>query len=108
MNFVGVTSCTIGIAHTYMAREKLLQAAKELGMNGYVETQGSGGVENRLTDTNIKNADAVIIAADVAVADTERFKGKPIINVDTNTAIQKPKSLLKTVEKRLKEAGKIS
>lgn len=108
MNFVGVTSCTIGIAHTYMAREKLLQAAKELGMNGFVETQGSGGVENKLTEENIKNADAVIIAADVAIADKDRFKGKPIISVDTNMAIQKPKSLLKTVEKKLKVAGKLN
>lgn len=108
MNFVGVTSCTIGIAHTYMAREKLLQAAKELVMNGFVETQGSGGVENKLTEENIRNADAVIIAADVAIADKDRFKGKPVISVDTNMAIQKPKSLLKTVEKKLKAAGKLN
>lgn len=107
MKFVGVTSCTVGIAHTYMAREKLVSAAKELGMEGYVETQGSAGTENTLTDDQIKNADAVIIASDVAIAGQERFAGKPVINVGTDLAIQKPKSLLKTVEKKLQAANKI-
>lgn len=102
MKFVGVTSCTVGIAHTYMAREKLLAAGKELGMEGYIETQGSAGVEFGLTDDNIKGADVAIIAADVAVTGEDRFKDKmPLVHVPTNTAIQNPKSLLLTVQKKL-------
>lgn len=103
MKFVGVTSCTVGIAHTYMAREKLLSAAKELDMIGHVETQGSAGVENELSQDEIKDADVVIIAADVAVTGEERFAGKPIVHVPTNTAIQTPKSLLKTIQKKIKQ-----
>lgn len=102
MKFVGITSCTVGIAHTYMAREKLLEAGKELGMEGYVETQGSAGVEFVLTEDNINGADVAIIAADVAVVGEDRFKGKmPLVHVPTNTAIQNPKSLLLTIQKKL-------
>ncbi|OEH90992.1 PTS fructose transporter subunit IIB [Loigolactobacillus coryniformis subsp. coryniformis] len=99
MNFIGITACTVGIAHTYMAREKLLSTAKNLGIVGHVETQGSAGIENKLTDEDIKNADVVIVAADVAVTGMERFEGKPVVKVPTNTAIQTPESLLKTIEK---------
>lgn len=101
MKFVGVTACTVGIAHTYMAREKLISTAQEMGIEGHVETQGTAGVENTLTDEQIKDADVVIIAADVAVTGNERFAGKPIVKVPTNTAIQTPKSLLQTIEKKL-------
>ncbi|MBL1070162.1 fructose PTS transporter subunit IIB (plasmid) [Ligilactobacillus salivarius] len=107
MNIVGVTSCTVGIAHTYMAREKLITTAKELGMVAHIETQGSAGTENKLTDEDIRNADVAIIAADVAITGEERFSGIPVVKVPTNTAIQTPQSLLKTVEKKLKAAGKV-
>ncbi|MDF7639267.1 fructose PTS transporter subunit IIB [Lactobacillus sp. ESL0791] len=102
MKIVGVTACTVGIAHTYMAREKLIETAKELGYEpAYIETQGTAGVENKLTDEQIKNADVVILAADVATTGNERFAGKPVVKVPTNTAIQTPKSLLETIEKKL-------
>ena len=53
MNIVGITSCTCGIAHTYMAREKLLETGEKFGWSVKIETQGSGGVEFALTDEDI-------------------------------------------------------
>ena len=81
MNIVGITSCTCGIAHTYMAREKLLETGEKFGWSVKIETQGSGGVEFALTDEDINAADCVLIASDVAVSGTERFKGKPMVKV---------------------------
>ena len=73
---VGVTSCPTGIAHTFMAAEALQKAAKALGHTIKVETQGSVGAQNTLTDAEIAQADVVVIAADTKV-DTSRFAGKP-------------------------------
>lgn len=73
--YIGITACPTGIAHTYMAAEKLEETAKEAGDQIKVETQGSIGVENELTAEDIREADAVIIAADTEV-DLFRFDGK--------------------------------
>ncbi|WP_137626740.1 PTS fructose transporter subunit IIB [Lactiplantibacillus pingfangensis] len=105
MKIVGVTACTVGIAHTYMAREKLISAAENLGMEAHVETQGSAGMENQLTEQHIKDADIVIIAADVAITGEDRFHGKAVVKVPTNTAIQTPESLLRTIQKKLQVAN---
>ena len=64
MKILAITSCPNGIAHTYMAQEKLEQAAKEMGVDIKVETQGGVGAENILTAKEIKEADGIIIAAD--------------------------------------------
>ena len=98
MNIVGITSCTCGIAHTYMAREKLLE---KFGWSVKIETQGSGGVEFALTDEDINAADCVLIASDVAVSGTERFKGKPMVKVPVATAIKSPEHLLRKIEEKL-------
>lgn len=103
MNVVGITSCTCGIAHTYMAREKLIESGRKLGMNVKIETQGSGGVEFALQEEDIHNADVVILATDVAVAGTERFKGKPVVKVPVSTAIKSPEGLLKQIEVKLQK-----
>lgn len=84
---VAVTACPTGIAHTYMAAESLKVGAQKLGHEIKVETMGSAGVENRLTDDDISRADVVIIAADTNV-DTERFAGKPIYMTSTGLAIK--------------------
>ncbi|MGY5271335.1 PTS fructose transporter subunit IIB [Lactiplantibacillus pentosus] len=105
MKIVGVTACTVGIAHTYMAREKLVNTAEKLGMEAHIETQGSAGMENQLTDEQIKEANIVVIAADVAITGEDRFKGKPVVKVPTNTAIQTPESLLRTIQKKLQVAN---
>ena len=101
MNIVGITSCTCGIAHTYMARERLLETGKKLGWSVKIETQGSGGVEFDLTADDIAAADCVLIASDVAVSGTERFAGKPMVKVPVSTAIKSPEHLLRKIEEKL-------
>jgi len=93
---VCVTACPTGIAHTYMAAEKLEQAGKENGFNIKVETNGSSGVENRLTDQEIEEADGVIVAADTKVEMT-RFAGKRLIEVPVSDGINKADKLLNEV-----------
>lgn len=83
---VAVTACPTGIAHTYMAAEALHAAANNLGISIKVETAGSGGADNKLSAEEIKNAQAVIIAADRQV-ELSRFDGKRMINVSTGDAI---------------------
>ena len=83
---VGVTSCPTGIAHTFMAAEALKKSAAALGHEIKVETQGSVGAKNRLTDEEIERADAVIIAAD-AFVDPARFAGKRLYQTTTKAAI---------------------
>lgn len=83
---VGVTSCPTGIAHTFMAAEALRKSAAALGHEIKVETQGSVGAKNRLTDEEIERADAVIIAAD-AFVDPARFAGKRLHQTTTKAAI---------------------
>ncbi|HAO32323.1 MAG TPA: PTS fructose transporter subunit EIIBC, partial [Candidatus Competibacteraceae bacterium] len=92
-NIVAVTSCPTGIAHTIMAAEGLEQAAKQLGHAIQVETQGSVGTRNTLTDEAIAAADVVIIAADTRV-DTVRFLGKAIYESATEPAIRNGKSVI--------------
>ena len=65
MNIVGVTACTVGIAHTYIAQKKIETAAKKAGHNVKIETQGTIGIENPLTADEIAAADIVLLAADV-------------------------------------------
>ena len=83
---VGVTSCPTGIAHTFMAAEALRKAGESLGHEIKIETQGSVGAKNVLTEEDIARADAVIIAAD-AFVDTGRFVGKPLYETTTNAAL---------------------
>src|SRR2546421_564969 len=85
-NIVAVTSCPTGIAHTFMAAESLKRAAQEQGHTIKVETQGSVGSQNTLTQADIQEADLVIIAADTKV-DMSRFAGKPTYETSTDTAI---------------------
>lgn len=90
---VAVTSCPTGIAHTYMAAEALQIAAKELGYEIKVETQGSVGAENVINENDLNGADAVIIAADTNV-DKSRFTGKPLVEVPVKEAIKDAKGLI--------------
>ncbi|WP_029009870.1 PTS fructose-like transporter subunit IIB [Azospirillum halopraeferens] len=84
---VAVTACPTGIAHTVMAAEALRRTAVVRGHTIAVETQGSAGVQTPLSDADLDAADAVIIAADVAV-DESRFAGKPVLRTSTATAIR--------------------
>lgn len=80
-SYVAVTACAAGIAHTYMAAEALVTEANKENISMYVEKQGAKGVENRLTVKQIQNAKAVILAHDVTLNGTDRFKGKPILDI---------------------------
>lgn len=95
-NIVAVTGCPTGIAHTYMAAEALEKKAKELGYNIKVETRGSGGAKNVLTNEDIANADGVIIASDTNVP-MDRFAGKKVIETQVSDGISKPDVLIERV-----------
>lgn len=90
---VGVAACPAGIAHTYIAAETLTKVAKQHGYEMKVETNGAGGVENRLTSADIEGAVAVIIAADVRV-EMDRFRGKPVLIVSSGDAIHRSEKVL--------------
>ena len=99
MKIVGVAACTVGIAHTYIAQEKLENAAKKAGYDVQIETQGTIGIENELTQQQIDDADIVILAIDVKIAGMERFKDKKVLNVPTEIAVKSPNKLIeKAVE----------
>ena len=94
MKIVAVTACPTGIAHTYMAAEKLERAAKKLGHEIKVETQGSMGIENALTPDDVARADVVLLAAGIAVRDRDRFEGKRVVEVSVQEAIRNAETLL--------------
>ncbi|QEU93972.1 fructose-specific PTS transporter subunit EIIC [Streptomyces kanamyceticus] len=96
VKLLAVTACPTGIAHTYMAAEKLSQAAESLGIDMKVETQGSIGAENVLTDNDVRDADGIIIAADKDV-DRSRFVGKRVLSVGVSEGISHPERLIEQV-----------
>ncbi|MHC5261095.1 fructose-specific PTS transporter subunit EIIC [Streptomyces sp. UC4497] len=97
LKLLAVTACPTGIAHTYMAAEKLQQAADAAGIDMKVETQGSIGAENVLTDNDVKAADGIIIAADKDV-DRARFAGKRVLSVGVSEGISHPEQLIERVQ----------
>ena len=97
---VAITSCPTGIAHTYMAAESLKQAAGGKELEIKVETRGAAGEENKLTKSDIESAEVVIIASEDRV-NKEPFKGKPIVEVAVEKAVNSPEEL---IEKALKKA----
>ncbi|WP_434640936.1 PTS fructose transporter subunit IIB [Thermoanaerobacterium thermosaccharolyticum] len=101
MKIVGIAACTSGIAHTYIAKEKLVRAAQSLGHEIHIETQGTIGTEDELKVSDIAEADVVIIAADIKVKGRERFSGKKVIDVPTEVAIKSPKSLINKIQQEL-------
>ncbi|MGI5408984.1 fructose-specific PTS transporter subunit EIIC [Streptomyces chartreusis] len=96
LRLLAVTACPTGIAHTYMAAEKLAQAAESRGIDMKVETQGSIGAENVLDDNDVKHADGIIVAADKDV-DLSRFAGKRVLTVGVAEGIRHPEQLIERV-----------
>lgn len=94
---LAVTACPTGIAHTYMAAEALEKAGEKLGISIKVETNGSGGAKNILTDEEIANCDGIIVAADKAV-EMARFDGKRVIITKVSDGIKIPAELINRVE----------
>ena len=93
---VAVTACPTGIAHTYMAAEAIEKKAKELGYQVKVETRGSAGAKNVLTDDEIAKATGVIVACDTNVP-TDRFDGKKVIECQVSDGINKTEELVKRI-----------
>lgn len=93
MKIVAITSCSTGIAHTYMAAEKLTMEAAEMGHEIKVETQGSVGVENELTPEEIKEADVVLIAASVGI-NKDRFVGKRLYSASVEDGVNRPREII--------------
>lgn len=91
-DLIAATGCATGIAHTYMAQEALEQEAKKRGLTIKVETHGQTGVDDPLTQEEIDNAKAVIVAADIDV-DADRFAGLPVIMVPVAAGIKDPGKL---------------
>ena len=91
---LAITACPTGIAHTYMAAEALEKMGKEIGIPVKVETQGSGGAKNILTQAEIDACDDIIIAADKEV-DLARFDGKHVLRVPVSDGIHKPEELIR-------------
>ena len=100
---LAVTACPTGIAHTYMAAEALEEKGKELGISIKVETNGSGGEKNVITQEEIDACDGIIIAADKNV-EMARFDGKPVIKVKVSDGIHKSQEL---IERAVKGDGPI-
>ncbi|MET7686224.1 fructose-specific PTS transporter subunit EIIC [Streptomyces sp. NPDC005423] len=96
LKLLAVTACPTGIAHTYMAAEKLAQAAARIGVDMKVETQGSIGAENLLDDNDVSHTDGVIVAADKDV-DLSRFVGRRVLTVGVAEAIRHPERLIERV-----------
>lgn len=107
MKIVGITACPTGIAHTYITKKKILNAAKECGYACRIETQGSIGVEDELTPEEIKASDVVLLAVDVKISGEDRFKGKPIVKVRTEDVMRNTPVFLQQIESKLKAAGKV-
>ncbi len=90
---LAVTACPTGIAHTYMARDALKKQADKMGIKIKVETNGSSGIKNHLTEQDIENATGIIVAVDVHV-ETDRFDGKNVVEVPVADGIKRPEELI--------------
>ncbi len=90
---LAVTACPVGVAHTYLAADSLRKKAKEMGVAIKVETNGSIGIKNPLTEEDIKNAKGIIVAADKNI-EMDRFHGKPLVQVGVQDALKKPDELI--------------
>ncbi len=104
MKIAIVTSCSVGIASTFMAAEALETAAARRGHKAYVETQGAGGIENPISSSIAQSVDIVIFANDVAIQKKERFAGKIIIEVGVAEAIHKPEQVISMAELKVQQS----
>ena len=101
MKIVAVCACPTGVAHTYMAKKALENAAKKLGYQIKVEAQGALGIENEITLQEVKDADIVILAVEVAIAKRDRFVGKPTVNIPIQMAVRNADSILMQLAEKL-------
>jgi PTS system fructose-specific IIB component/fructose-specific PTS system IIB-like component len=98
MKIVAITACPTGIAHTYMAAERLEKVAKGFGYDIKVETQGAMGIENKLSESDIRQAQVAIFAVDIEVEGRERFNGVSVIQVPLQEALKNPEGIFKKIK----------
>lgn len=101
MKIAIISACSAGIASTYMAAESLELAAKKRGHKALVETQGTIGIENKISNQDAQSSDIVIIARDIKIQGMDRFKGLKIIEVGVAEAIRKADSIIAQAEKEV-------
>ncbi|MGF1699509.1 PTS fructose transporter subunit IIB [Photobacterium makurazakiensis] len=101
MRVVAITACPTGIAHTYMAADKLTETAKKLGITIKVETQGAMGIENRLSEQDVQRADVVVLAADINIEHSHRFKQQRCLEVTIQDALQHPRRIFSQCQQML-------
>lgn len=101
MFIVCVTSCPVGIAHTYMAAANLEKSVKKAGHEVKVETQGAQGLENEITKEDISRADAAIIASDIRIKNEDRFEPIPTLKVGVSEAVKDADSIVKELMEAL-------
>jgi PTS system fructose-specific IIB component/fructose-specific PTS system IIB-like component len=97
MKIIAVTACPTGIAHTYMAAARLEKVGKTFGHEMKVETQGAMGIENKLTESDIRQADVAIFAVDIEVEGRERFNGIRIVQVPLQEALKNPEAIFRKI-----------
>jgi fructose-specific phosphotransferase system IIB component len=98
MKIVAVTACPTGIAHTYMAAARLEKVAKNFGHEIKVETQGAMGIENKLTESDIRQAQIAILAIDIEIENRERFNGVKVIQVPLQEALKNAEGIFKKIQ----------
>lgn len=108
MRIVAVTSCATGIAHSYMAAEAIKQAAKKVGIAARVEVQGAMGPEDKLSQSEIDSADAVLLANDVGVIDAGRFShaGAKTVKIPPHEVIKHPDKAIERLRELVEGGGR--
>lgn len=104
MDFVAITSCPAGLAHTPMAARALEKAAEELGLKAKVEQQGAMGLKNEITLEEAQQASFLLIGSDQKIEKMERFKNIPTVRVDINMCIKRPKAVITKVKNKVQES----
>lgn len=103
VKIVGITACPTGIAHTYITKKKIEDAAASCGFPCHIETQGTIGREDELSAQEIADADVVLLAVDVKISGEERFHGKPVVRCRTEDVMRNTAGFLKAIEEKLKQ-----
>ncbi|MGL4605966.1 MAG: PTS 2-O-a-mannosyl-D-glycerate transporter subunit IIABC [Eubacteriaceae bacterium] len=103
---VAVTACPAGIAHTYMAAEALKKAGDELGVKVFVEKQGANGIEDKITNQQLKEADAAIFSVAVAVKGSERFDHLPLVKTTVSEPLKDAKKIITKALEKAEKQGK--
>ena len=101
MKVLAVTACPSGVAHTYMAAEAIAKACKEKGHECKVETQGSIGIENAITEEDVASADFIILTTDMPIKNVERFEKLPKVKVKIGDAVKKSPAIIAKIEKAM-------